>query len=215
MAFKEYSISSTAELIRRLRQVYGAGKTVWFRGHADYEWHLEPYLARRKKLSCEMQLMKKFKQNAFQFLQRVPQEEWEWMLLMQHYRVPTRLLDWTESPLVGLYFALLDRPRSSPPAAASLWCLYRNRPVNPPFAIARASAAPLGSNLFVAINSPAVRRQQTTEPASAGGREEPRTSHSGGPRHAWCWRGGGVATSAPLAPEAATASNLCLRKSGV
>jgi hypothetical protein len=30
----------------------------------------------------------------------------EWLFLMQHLRVPTRLLDWSEGALIGLYFAL-------------------------------------------------------------------------------------------------------------
>jgi len=38
---------------------------------------------------------------------------------MQHHRAYTRLLDWTESALVGLYFVVYERPRDD----GCLWCL--------------------------------------------------------------------------------------------
>ena len=44
-----------------------------------------------------------------------------WLTLMQHYGLPTRLLDWSESPLVALYFALSSDEDAKTDAA--VWVL--------------------------------------------------------------------------------------------
>ena len=79
---------------------------VWFRGLTDAKWPLVTTMARKPGVPDEEQaLMNRFKQNAGQFLNREP-GEWEWMFLMRHHGLPSRLLDWTESSLIGLYFAV-------------------------------------------------------------------------------------------------------------
>ena len=71
--------------------------------------------------TAESTLIKRFKQNAVPHLQSKPSTEWEWLFLMRHHGLRTRLLDWTESPLVGLFFAV-DDPHFRQ-KDATLWCI--------------------------------------------------------------------------------------------
>ncbi|MFB3779472.1 MAG: FRG domain-containing protein [Bryobacteraceae bacterium] len=119
---KDRVIESVADMLSALRQQVKPKHLIWYRGHARRNWRLVPGLARvPKHLSAENALIKRFMQNAMPHIETPPRDEWEWMFLMQHHRAATRLLDWTESPLAALYFAVYEKPHLN--AAGAVWCL--------------------------------------------------------------------------------------------
>ena len=69
-------------------------------------------------------MLNRFRQYANLLLAHVPSTSFEWMFLMQHYGVPTRLLDWSESPLVALYFVVYDRNARLMSKDGTLWVLF-------------------------------------------------------------------------------------------
>jgi hypothetical protein len=117
-----FNLLETLELPRERRRRV----PVWYRGLTNTKYELVPSLGRRPfELENERGLLNIFKQNAVQFVDQRPQSQWEWLFLARHHKVPTRLLDWTESPLIGLYFAThsLDNTAKNDRKDGALWLL--------------------------------------------------------------------------------------------
>jgi hypothetical protein len=113
--------------------VHGIGMAAagpqWYRGSARASHVLVPGLFRHPNvtnvdelLGVERELVGWFTLRSPPYLTRELRDQWDRLFLMQHYRVPTRLLDWTESPFTALYFALRDPP-PDPPEDAVIWRL--------------------------------------------------------------------------------------------
>jgi truncated hemoglobin YjbI len=103
-----------------------------YRGQADIEWPLIPSLARIKHNNSnldldkiggwsgvEEEIMKRFIRHSMPLLGHKPENYMEWLVLAQHHGLPTRLLDWSQNPLVSLYFALSTDTN----APAVVWAL--------------------------------------------------------------------------------------------
>ena len=98
---------------------------MWFRGQSDYSWGLVPSVQRKDGMGkhYEQYVSTNFMIHTMRLNPNAPQryDRASWLTLMQHYGLPTRLLDWSESPLVALYFALSSDKDAKTDAA--VWVL--------------------------------------------------------------------------------------------
>jgi hypothetical protein len=90
---------------------------VWFRGQANHEWSLSPGVYRDRwrtksepdRLRIERHLSQEFRIQSGGILTEA-RDDAALYFLQQHYKMPTRLLDWTTNPLAALHFAVEGHP---------------------------------------------------------------------------------------------------------
>lgn len=93
-----------------------------YRGMSDSAWDLAPSLNRicAHDMTLERQMLRSFRKYGYADLKQVS-SFWQMLAMAQQFGLPTRLLDWTYSPLVAAHFATEDQ--DSYDRDGVIWCV--------------------------------------------------------------------------------------------
>jgi hypothetical protein len=117
-AFK--ALSRLLEQVLRVREELRL-EDLWWRGQPIVGLPLKPKIFRNQNFpTTEYNYIQEFNRQAPIRYASWPTARCHQLILMQHYGLPTRLLDWSQGLLIACYFAVNQNMQDQP---ASLWAL--------------------------------------------------------------------------------------------
>jgi hypothetical protein len=134
MAIQDLEASNLKELVGvalEIRKELVHDGFLWYRGISCSSYELVPKIMRDGRSESEVferekRLLTRFRQRSMAYWPSgYPQKDWEHLFAMQHYGIPTRLLDWSENLFVASFFALSpggNHNHTPEECAPVVWC---------------------------------------------------------------------------------------------
>lgn len=125
-----YVVATVADLFNVVlaKSLIFGNESLWWRGQAKEDWGVVPSIHHKGKAKWEAAMAVRFRNRAgvrHAAAAALGDGAAGWLFLMQHYGLPTRLLDWSESPLVGLFFAVREEQYHG--SNGALWAIAPSR----------------------------------------------------------------------------------------